>query len=213
MTENQERRRAHRQQRGLLRAEAILHAAGALFAEVGYDKTTTNMIAERAGVSPGSLYQFFPNKEAIAQAYAAHAVGHLHQVYDMVLAPPVITEALPAFVDTFIDALLAFNREYPGYFALSLASTISAPLARALAELQGGVWERLGAVFVARWPETLPAQRQLRGLVTYRIFLALLPLALENDGEQQQAIVDELKLVLYRYLAPVSGAPGITDTL
>ncbi len=207
---NQERRRARRQQRGLLRVEEILRAAGALFAEIGYDKTTTNMIAARAGVSPGSLYQFFPNKEAIAQAYAAQAVADLHRVYDTILSPPVIALPFPAFNDTFIDALITFNLAYPGYFALSLASTISSPLAAALADLQGGVLERLEALFAALWPRGGPEERRLRGLVTYRIFLALLPLVLESQGEQQQAIVRELKAVLYRYWDETIAAQGGT---
>ena len=202
MTENQERRRARRQPRGLLRTDEILHAAGALFAESGYDKTTTNMIAMRAGVSPGSLYQFFPNKEAIAQAYAASAVGQLHGVYDRLLAPPLLDLPLAAFIDTFIDALLAVNRAYPGYFALTLASTLSAPLAAALAELQGGVGARLEALFAARWPGSTPAQRRLTGLIVYRIFIALLPLTLAEDGEGERAVVRELKTVVYRYWAP-----------
>ena len=137
--------------RGLLRADDLVRAAGALFAESGYDKTTINMIAARAGVSPGSLYQSFPDKGAIAQAYVASAVEQLHGVYDDLLAPPLLALPLAAFIDTFIDALLVVNRAYPGYFALTLASTISAPLADALAELQGSVGARLEAVFAAHW--------------------------------------------------------------
>ena len=203
MGENQERRHARRQQRGLLRADEILRAAGALFAEVGYDKATTNMIAERAGVSPGSLYQFFPNKEAIAQAYAAQAVVSLHQVYDTILAPPVIDLPFPVLLDTFIDALLAFNRQYPGYLALSLASTISPPLALALADLQGSIFSRLETLLATFWPGSTPEQRRLPGLVSYRLFLALLPLALQGDEEQQRAVARELKAVLYRYWEPI----------
>ena len=199
MGENQARRRARRQQRGLLRAEEILAAAGALFAEVGYDKATTNMIAARAGVSPGSLYQFFPNKEAIAHAYAAAATAQLHRVYDAVLAPDVIALPFPAFLDALVDALIAFNREYPGYLALSIASTISSPLALALADLRQGVAGRLDALLAARWPTMAPAQRRLRGLVSYRLFLALLPLAIGGDGDDQRAIVHEMKVVLSRY--------------
>ena len=208
MAENRKRRGARRQQRGLLRAEELLRVAGALFAEVGYDRATTNLLAERAGVSPGSLYQFFPHKEAIARAYAAEAVADLHRVYDAILAPPVLGLPLPDFLDAFVDALLACNRRYPGYLALSLASTVSAPLARALAELQEGVQGRLGAVLAARWPESTPEQRQLRGLVTYRIFIALLPLALASDEGRGRAIARELKTVLHRYLTP----PEETDT-
>jgi len=86
MAENQERRQARRQKRGALRVEAILQAAGALFAELGYDNVATNMIAARAGMSPGSLYEFFPNKEAIAQAFAADATDQLSRVYDTMLS-------------------------------------------------------------------------------------------------------------------------------
>ena len=210
MGENRERRRARRQRRGLLRAEEILQAAGAIFAEIGYDKATTNQIAARAGVSPGSLYQFFPNKEAIAQAYAAHAVAHLHRVYDTILSPPVITLPFPAFHDTWIDALVAFNRQFPGYLALTIASTISPPLALALAELHQGVMVRLAAVIAAHSPHLTPEQRRLPGLVSYRIFLAILPLVLESDGEQQEAIVRELKNVLFRYWSPMVDARGET---
>ncbi len=101
MGENQARRQARRQQRGLLRVEEILAAAGALFAEQGYDNVTTNMITARAGVSPGSLYQYFPNKEAIAQAFAADATEQLAQVYDTMWSPEVLALPLQSFLSTF----------------------------------------------------------------------------------------------------------------
>ena len=199
MAENQERRRARRQPRGLLREEAILAAAGALFAEIGYDKVTTNLIAARAGVSPGSLYQFFPNKEAIAQAYAAVATARLHGVYDTALSAGVIGLPLQDFLDVFIDALIAFNREFPGYLALSIASTISPSLAIALTDLRRGIQSRLDAMFAARWPTMAPEHRRIRGLVSYRIFLSLLPLTLDGREEDQRAIARELNVVLFRY--------------
>jgi AcrR family transcriptional regulator len=48
-----------------LALEANHEAAQQVFGELGYAATTTNKIAERAGVSIGSLYQYFPNKETI----------------------------------------------------------------------------------------------------------------------------------------------------
>ncbi len=203
MGENQERRRARRQKRGVLRVEEILQAAGALFAEVGYDKVTTNMIAARAGISRGSLYQFFPDKEAIAQAFAADATNQLHQVYDTLLSSEVMTLPLQVFLATFIDRILAFNRNYPGYLALELGSTISSSLTRVLADLQQGVQARLDALLATYWPHSTPEQRHLPLLVSYRLFLALLPLALQGDGENQRAIVREMKVLLYRYWEPI----------
>ena len=203
MGENQERRQAHRQKRGVLRVEEILSAAGTLFAEVGYDKATTNMIAARAGVSPGSLYQFFPNKEAIAQAFATDVTDHLHRVYDTLLSSEVITLPFRDFVDIFIERIVAFNRTYPGYLALELGSTLSSSLAFVLADLHQDSLARLDAVFAARWPQSTAEQRRLPLLVSYRLFLALLPLALQGDAENQSAIVREMKVVLYRYWEPM----------
>lgn len=211
MAENQQRRKARRQRRGLLRAEEILAAAGALFAEIGYDKATTNQIAARAGVSPGSLYQFYPNKEAIARAYAAAATARLHQMYDAVLDPAAIGLPFAEFLDTFVDALIAFNRDHPGYLALSVASTISSSLALALADLQRGVQGRLEAVIAALWPQGAPEQRRIVQLVSYRLFLALLPLALRGSEADQEAIVREMKAVLYRYWEPIVAAPPELD--
>jgi len=203
MGENQERRQARRQKRGALRVEEILQAAGALFAEVGYDKVTTNMIAARAGVSRGSLYQFFPNKEAIAQAFAADAIEQLHRVYDSMLSSEAMTLPLQEFLDTFIDRIIAFNRNCPGYLALELGSTISSSLALVLAKLQQGLLARQDALLAVYWPHSTGEQRHLQLLITYRLFLALLPLALQGDEEQQKTIVHEMKMVLYRYLEPI----------
>lgn len=58
-------RRAARQERSHATVDAILEAATRLFAEGGLDQVNTNHIAELAGVSIGSLYQYFPSKEAI----------------------------------------------------------------------------------------------------------------------------------------------------
>lgn len=203
MGENQDRRQAHRQKRGLLRVEEILSAAGALFAEHGYDRVTINMIAAHAGISQGSLYQFFPNKEAITQAFAANAIEQLHRVYDTMLSPEGTSLPFQMFLETFIDRIVAFNRNCPGYLALELGLPISSPPATVLADLRQGLLARQDALLAAYWPQSTREQRQLPLLVSYRLFLALLPLALRGDQEQQKAIVQEMKAVLYRYLEPI----------
>jgi AcrR family transcriptional regulator len=58
-------RKTPQQQRSRVTVEAILEAAGLLLAKKGYAASSTNAIARRAGVSIGSLYQYFPNKDSI----------------------------------------------------------------------------------------------------------------------------------------------------
>ena len=60
-------RRKPVQQRSAQRVEKMLAATAGLIDEVGYDGLTTTLIAERAGVAVGSLYQFFPDKRAVVQ--------------------------------------------------------------------------------------------------------------------------------------------------
>ena len=57
-----------KRERGKLRVAALMNAGGELFSEKGYEATTMTEIARRAGASIGSLYQFFPSKEALAEA-------------------------------------------------------------------------------------------------------------------------------------------------
>jgi AcrR family transcriptional regulator len=56
------------QERAKETVNVILSAAAQILGSVGFDSSTTNRIAEKAGVSIGSLYQYFPNKEKLAIA-------------------------------------------------------------------------------------------------------------------------------------------------
>lgn len=72
-----------RQQRATQTVEAIVSAAANLLVERGYAATSTNVIAERAGVSIGSLYQYFRHKDDI---FAAVIARHRQQVEPVVSA-------------------------------------------------------------------------------------------------------------------------------
>lgn len=64
-------RKLPRQERAAVTVAAILEAAAHILETGGFDAYTTNAIAARAGVSIGSLYQYFPNKTALTQALIA----------------------------------------------------------------------------------------------------------------------------------------------
>ena len=73
--------RAPRQARALQTVGVILEAAKRVLIQEGYDGTTTNRVAQVAGVSIGSLYQYFPNKEALV---ASLAEAHLNEILSLV---------------------------------------------------------------------------------------------------------------------------------
>jgi len=61
-------RKSASQQRSRLTVDALLEATARILIREGFDKASTNRIAEVAGVSVGSLYQYFPSKEALVAA-------------------------------------------------------------------------------------------------------------------------------------------------
>ena len=74
-------RKPPQQDRSKITVEAILTATAQILTQEGYDTASTNRIAERAGVSIGSLYQYFPNKEALV---AALVERHSNEMVEMV---------------------------------------------------------------------------------------------------------------------------------
>lgn len=82
-------RREPRQARALHKVGLILEAATRLVEERGLEALTTNAIAERAGVSIGTLYQYFDGKEAILDALARKEITAMGaRVRAMIAGPP-----------------------------------------------------------------------------------------------------------------------------
>lgn len=75
-------RKTPRQQRSRQMVESLIDATARVLAERGLDATTTNHIAEAAGVSVGSLYQYFPDKDALIEALLKRMVGELTTAFN-----------------------------------------------------------------------------------------------------------------------------------
>ena len=67
-------RRRPKQERSKVTVDAILQATAQVLVEDGYDNASTNRIARRAGVSVGSLYQYFPDKKTLVSELARRHV-------------------------------------------------------------------------------------------------------------------------------------------
>ncbi|WP_238015472.1 TetR/AcrR family transcriptional regulator [Dactylosporangium sp. AC04546] len=194
-----------RQARGEQRMAEILDAAGRVFAASGYERATTNAIAAEAGVSPGSLYQFFANKEAIAAALAERFVAQMREAHEAALlgADPSTLD-WPELIDRTVEPILAFNVANPGFKALFARPDMPAGLAAAAEPIQAALLGRVESVIAAKAP-SLPAEVRTRtARVAIQIFQAMLPMVLGSPPEERPAVMAELKKVLYRYLSALS---------
>ena len=92
--------------------DAILEAAAGVLAERGYAGTSTNLVAERAGVSVGSVYQYFPNKDSLVAALHERHAGQMYQVIEAVLGNGQ-RGTLRSHVEAMVRALMAAHMVEP----------------------------------------------------------------------------------------------------
>ena len=98
------------QRRSAETVDRILTAAARIFDERGYRDTTTNHVAEEAGVSIGSLYQYFPNKDALLVALAERHIDDAALRFGERLA--LLRERRPPIADTvrsLVDLTVELN--------------------------------------------------------------------------------------------------------
>jgi AcrR family transcriptional regulator len=108
------RRRTPIQRRSRETVGAILEGAARVLARRGYAAATTNRIAERAGVSIGSLYEYFPNKDSVLTAlFERHTEQGGAQVLADLEAAIAAGGGLPALVRALVAALLRQHRRSP----------------------------------------------------------------------------------------------------
>jgi AcrR family transcriptional regulator len=105
-------RKKPRQERSQATVEAILDATARVLCTTGYDRASTNRIALAAGVSVGSLYQYFPSKEALVAALAARHMAAMSALVRDKLAE-VAAAPMPEAVRTIIMAMFEAHAVEP----------------------------------------------------------------------------------------------------
>jgi AcrR family transcriptional regulator len=189
--------------------ESILDAAEQLVAEVGYDEMTTNAVAARAGISPGSLYQFFGNKAELLTGLLDRYVAQLDAFWDGQFTPEAVTEPTAVVVDRMVDAVVAFKSGRPAFWALLHGSATPDALADASRRLEGRLVDRLDAMFAIRAPHLDPARRVLVAQVSVATVRSVMGLVMdEARTADRSAATDELKRLLTNYLEPALAPPA-----
>ena len=199
-----------RQARGRARIESILDAAEALVAEAGYDGMTTNLVAARAGISPGSLYQYFGNKAELLDGLLDRYTAQMDLFWEEQLGGDATRLPIETVVDRVVDAVVAFKADRPGVWALFHGSVTSDAQARAAQCLNGQLADRLDDLYAARAPHLAPERRRLVADVSVATVTSLMPLVMVQPGPggpRSAAAVAELKSVLSGYLGPALAAP------
>lgn len=179
------------QERSRLMVERILEAARAVLAEEGYERASTNRVASRAGISPGSLYQYFPDKQAVLSGVIDRYARELGDELTAVLADRL---DLPPddLVRAAYDGLLDVLEEHREYLRLVTRELPASRVAGHVDAVEQRVAELVGAYLtVSRTPTPWPPAATAWLLVRMVEHLAV-DYVLQRPELDRDVFVDEL---------------------
>ena len=191
-------RRVPVQGRSVARVNRMLDACAQLVDEVGYDGLTTTLLAERAGVAIGSVYQFFPDKRAIVQALTLRNLEAYLQRLGSRLSQEQSTHWWGA-VDAAIDEYIAMYRTTPGFRTLHFGDVVDVHLLDDERDNNAVIAARIAALLNERYE--LRGERTEFALgIAVEAADALIKMAFRRAPNGDVAILDEARSLIKDYL-------------
>jgi AcrR family transcriptional regulator len=190
--------KAPKRARGVQRVAELLDAGAVLFAKNGYETTTMTQIAKRAGASIGSLYQFFPSKEVLAEAlFARYVERAVSMLEDLAKRAPGLSPLRVA--DRLIDLMLDIRSDRDAMAALS--GSVSGIVERRKS-LRGATRRQIAAILRAANPELRDkAAAEAAAMIAH--VLKLVPTLAKEEEDGGQALVAQARKMLAAYIERV----------
>jgi AcrR family transcriptional regulator len=189
------KRRVPQQDRGERRVAEVLEAAAQVIGERGYEGATMTEIAERAGASIGALYQYFPNKEAIAQELRRKLAEEMRSHWAP-LAQEGAGLGVEDLVERILGVLIDFMENRPEFMPLLNAPVKIQRDPAARIQLR----EAFAALFREKRPELTAEDAFRMANVTLQVVKGMRPMYAEAPVAERGAIVLEFKVLLTSYL-------------
>jgi AcrR family transcriptional regulator len=192
-------RRIPVQGRSVARVKRMLDACAELVDLVGYEALTTTMLAERAGVAIGSVYQFFPDKRAIVQALTQRNL----EAYLERITARFATDRFGHWwdvVDAGIDEYIDMHRNVPGFRTLHFGDVVDVHLLDAERDNNTIIAERLAGLLVDHFGAAAGPRLDFALAIAVEAGDALIKLAFRRDPDGDQAVLAEAKTLIRDYL-------------
>jgi AcrR family transcriptional regulator len=196
--------RAPQRQRGRLRVAAILEAGAAAFREKGYDAVTMTEIAARSGTTFGSLYRFFPSKEALANALLAqYAERALDRLAELAESAPTMTPA--ALADALVDFMMKLQSERSFAVALMEAGAGDGEKREAF---RAALRASINMILLGAFPDCGQPKAQAMTAVVLHILKGLATATPEKRADAQLLRTEFRDLLRFYLGSRVAGTPS-----
>jgi AcrR family transcriptional regulator len=210
-SKNHSLRRQPQQKRSQERVARILDVAAIVFDEVGFEAATTHAIAKRARTAVGSLYQFFPDKEAIFNALELRHVERVYLMWDKLMRPEVIQLPFAQFIHTLVSQVEQLFTDPTSRIVFAQFFTSPKIFKNIDANFTQEVIEFAAKLFRMRNP-ALTEQRSLNlAEIAVHASNTLILLALKTNETHAREIITEIENLLQAYLQADIGDEVIKD--
>jgi AcrR family transcriptional regulator len=189
--------RAPQRRRGMLRVAALMQAAATVFAEKGFDAATMTEIAALARAPIGSLYQFFPNKQALADALLEQYAGHVEAALEEI-AERAAGLSATALADALLGLIAGLRHETSAAFALLDAHS---DWSARRAELRHMTRRQIARILSARQPQLSSDLVEDMAVVLLYNMRAMAALTAEQGREVKLGALAELRDMTRFYLS------------
>jgi AcrR family transcriptional regulator len=192
-------RRVPVQGRSVERVRRMLDACAELIDEMGYDGLTTTLLAERAGVAIGSVYQFFPDKRAIVQALTMRNL----EAYLQRLGGRIVEERFTHWwdaVDAAIDEYIDMHRHTAGFRTLHFGDVVDLHLLDEERDNNAVIVEQLAELLVDRFAITGGPRLEFALNIAVETADALIKMAFRRHPDGDPLVIDEAKALIRDYL-------------
>jgi AcrR family transcriptional regulator len=194
-------RKAPQQERAQATVEALMTATARILVQVGYDRASTNRIAEAAGISIGSLYQYFPNKEAIVAELVERMMGEELEVLARVL-PALKGGPLRQAVRELLKAMLEIHDRDPALRRIIIEQVPRVGRLEKMLDLQSQVAGIIRDHLQDRCEEIRPKNLDMAAFILVHAVEAVIHGAVYKRPEylKRAEFVEELTELVVRYL-------------
>ena len=188
------------QARSRERVADILKATASLLGEVGYDGLSTNLVAERANVPVGSIYQFFETKDDIVAALVEQFQGSILRLASEQLDAAGAASDRRAFIARLVDGIARIQAETSAFICVFSGSPAHPRFDGLARELRRTLIDHLDRVFAEAFPKLAKDDRR-RMLAAWSDITGALAANLDRSRPAERArLLEELKLILCAYL-------------
>lgn len=192
-------RRIPKQARSKAKVAAIVEAATEQLRLVGYEGLSTVEVAKQAGVSAGTLYQFFDHKDDLLEAIAEEHTVALSQFGDVFFGPDAVYVPSEILVGRMIDWLVAHNQRYPTFHTLFGSAWNDERLMALMNETMGNIIGGLAEVILHRAPTLTPERAHLGATVLVSLTKGMFSMLEAAKVDAHPAIIAEVKHISLLY--------------